>query len=214
MSENKEFLYFDIETVKGDVSHLTVDSFKAAKNIKDPFKIEANKYAQLATAIDKAGLNSFTAKICVISWAFDDEPVQTAVGINEIDVMKAFAQGVAEADGGFTWVGHNALTFDIPFIYHRSIKHGLKELKAAIPSEKYSDFIHDTMKMISPTDYKAMISLDSACVYFGIPTPKDGIDGSKVQGLYDAGAEGLTKIANYCEADVEALRSLHKKLTL
>jgi len=206
-------LYFDIETVRGDIK-LDINDFKAPANIKDEAKILAVKQKKMQEAYDKAGLNSFTAKVCCIGYAFNDEPVNYIAGVNEIEVLTEFSNIITQYLGAdkdlITWVGHNIIGFDLPFIYHRAIKYDLKMLKAYLPETNRSSFIVDTMDLCNPFEWKPKISLDKACKYFGIPTPKGGIDGSQVQGVYDAG--GLDDIGKYCSRDVEAVRELYLKL--
>lgn len=198
-------LYFDIETVKGTVD-ITSKDIKAPSNYTDPVKIAAYQSKKIAEIHDKAGLNSFTGKICCIGWAIDDEPVQYLVGIDEEKLIREFTEAIGV--NFTTWIGHNILIFDLPYLYHRAIKYGIKELKNIMPETSRGEFTADTMKLVNPTDYKSMVSLDKCCKYFGIKTPKDGIDGSMVQGIYDAGE--FDRIGRYCVADVEATRELYK----
>ena len=53
-------------------------------------------------------------------------------------------------------------------------------------------------------------SLDVVCYNLGIPTPKDGIDGSQVQDFHDAKRD--KEILEYCERDVVATVQVYKKM--
>ncbi len=53
-------------------------------------------------------------------------------------------------------------------------------------------------------------SLDVVCYNLGIPTPKDGIDGSQVQDFHDAGRD--KEILDYCERDVVATAKVFRKM--
>ena len=71
--------------------------------------------------------------------------------------------------------------------------------------------IDDTMTMFAcgKRDY---YKLEGLCTAFGIPTPKDEIDGSKV---YDYWLEGRhDEIADYCKRDVDATRQAYKAMTI
>lgn len=196
-------LFFDIETVKG-VFKVNADDIAAPSNYKDATKIAEYQQAKIKELESKAGLNSFTAKICCISYAFSNDDPKYIIGINEVEVLKEFDALITKPN---RFIGWNILAFDLPFIYHRAIKYQLKNLLRYLPKDN-REFSCDVMKLVSPTDYRAMISLDSCCNYFGITSPKDGgIDGSKIQGLYDAGQ--LDKIGSYCNKDVEAMRQIY-----
>ena len=53
-------------------------------------------------------------------------------------------------------------------------------------------------------------SLDMVCYNLGIPTPKDGIDGSQVQEFHDAKRDN--EIIEYCTRDVVATAQVYKKM--
>jgi predicted PolB exonuclease-like 3'-5' exonuclease len=208
MKKDIKRLYFDIETVRG-VINVNPDDLKAPSNYTDVMKIAAYKDKKMQEIKDKAGLNSFTAKICSISWAVDNGEVQNITSINEDELIYKFENAIDKEGCFFEWIGHNILSFDLPFIFHRSVKYDAGRLKSLLPESNRHN-IYDTMKQLSPTDYKAMHKLSDACTYMGIKSPKDGIDGSKVQGYYDAGR--FNEIGLYCSNDVKAVRDLHLKL--
>ena len=54
------------------------------------------------------------------------------------------------------------------------------------------------------------ISLDKLCLALSIQSPKGEIDGSKVAEYVAAGA--LDQVAEYCGKDVEAVRSVHRRM--
>lgn len=59
----------------------------------------------------------------------------------------------------------------------------------------------DTLELWKFGDYKAYTSLELLAHVFGIPTPKDDIDGSQVGSVYWQEGD-LQRIAQYCEKDV------------
>ena len=78
------------------------------------------------------------------------------------------------------------MDFDLRFIYQRSIINGVKpayELSFA----RYRNYpIYDTMR--EWVKWANMnVGLESLCLALGIPTPKDGIDGSEVWEFYKKG---------------------------
>ncbi|MBO7316212.1 MAG: ribonuclease H-like domain-containing protein, partial [Paludibacteraceae bacterium] len=66
----------------------------------------------------------------------------------------------------------------------------------------------DTMEMWRFGDYKNYTSLKLLTAVFGIPTPKDDIDGSQVASVY-YNEKDLKRISHYCEKDVLATARLY-----
>jgi hypothetical protein len=56
-------------------------------------------------------------------------------------------------------------------------------------------------------DHKNYTSLDLLAHLFGIPTPKDDIDGSMVAGVYWK-EKDIPRIVKYCQKDVVAIAQL------
>lgn len=106
--------------------------------------------------------------------------------------------------------GHNVKEFDIPFICRRMLVHGLKlpaALQVAGKRPWETSFI-DTLELWKFGDYKHYTSLKLLTALFGIPTPKDDIDGSQVAQVYYE-EDNLQRIATYCEKDVVATAQLY-----
>ncbi|NVO04009.1 MAG: ribonuclease H-like domain-containing protein, partial [Bacteroidetes bacterium] len=59
----------------------------------------------------------------------------------------------------------------------------------------------DTMELWKFGDYKSYTSLDLLASIFGIPTPKDDIDGSEIHRVYWE-EKDLARIVTYCQKDV------------
>ena len=65
----------------------------------------------------------------------------------------------------------------------------------------------DTMELWKFGDYKSFTSLNLLATVFGIPTPKDDIDGSDVARVYWE-EKDLKRIVNYCQKDVLTVAQL------
>jgi len=61
-------------------------------------------------------------------------------------------------------------------------------------------------------DFKNFTSLKLLAHVFGLPTPKDDIDGSQVAGVYYE-EQNLQRIVTYCEKDVVTLVQVFLKLS-
>lgn len=110
--------------------------------------------------------------------------------------------------------GHNGKEFDFPYIARRMLINGV-----AIPQildvsgKKPWEVAHlDTMQMWRFGDYKNFTSLKLLAHIFGLPTPKDDIDGSQVAGVY-WNEKNVERIVRYCEKDVVTLVQVYLKLT-
>jgi hypothetical protein len=68
----------------------------------------------------------------------------------------------------------------------------------------------DTLEMWKFGDYKNYTSLELLAHVFGIKTPKDDIDGSKVASVYYI-EKNLKRIVEYCQKDVATLAQLYLK---
>ncbi|GAF01769.1 3'-5' exonuclease [Saccharicrinis fermentans] len=105
--------------------------------------------------------------------------------------------------------GHNAKEFDFPYIARRMLINGIKLPQALnIAGKKPWEikFI-DTLDLWKFGDYKHYTSLNLLTTIFGIPSPKDDIDGSQVADVYYR-ENDLDRIAIYCEKDVLATAQL------
>jgi DNA polymerase elongation subunit (family B) len=108
--------------------------------------------------------------------------------------------------------GHNIKEFDIPFIARRMLINGL-ELPSALDisgKKPWEVRFLDTLELWRFGDYKNYTSLKLLTAVFGIPTPKDDIDGSQVASVYYE-EKNLDRIAIYCEKDVLATAQLFHK---
>ncbi|MDR0829485.1 MAG: 3'-5' exonuclease [Prevotellaceae bacterium] len=109
--------------------------------------------------------------------------------------------------------GHNIKEFDIPFICRRLLINDLpipKSINAAGKKPWETSFI-DTLELWRFGDYKNYTSLKLLTAVFGIPTPKDDIDGSQVAEVYYK-EKNLARISQYCQKDVLATARLYQKL--
>jgi predicted PolB exonuclease-like 3'-5' exonuclease len=54
------------------------------------------------------------------------------------------------------------------------------------------------------------VGLEHLSLALGIPTPKEGVDGSQVFEFYRAGR--IEEIVAYCKRDVETTRAVYKRM--
>ena len=224
-------LYLDIETLPSN-DLVIIAEIEAA--IKPPgvmskaetiakWEIEENPKA-IKDALSKTSFDSIRGSIACIAWAFDDKPVQVVgvdVSITESQMLNDFYESVREfvrveyhggqTTSGLTVVGHNVAGFDLPFLKHRSIIHGIKpqqDIRKAMNAKPWDSCIADTMLMWS-SDREKRVSMDKLCKAFGI-AGKGDFDGSMVA---DTWPVDPIKVMEYCKDDVERTRHIYKRLT-
>ena len=100
-------------------------------------------------------------------------------------------------------VAHNGKEFDFPYLCRRMLINGIHipsilDVSGKKPWE--TNFI-DTMELWKFGDYKNYTSLNVLAKCFGIPSPKDDIDGSMVGHTYWQ-QNDLERIATYCKKDI------------
>jgi 3'-5' exonuclease len=100
-------------------------------------------------------------------------------------------------------VSWNGRGFDLPVLALRALRHGLNfgwYYRGDGYRYRYSEEGHiDLCDVISDHGAAKMTSLDGAARLIGLPG-KDGVDGSQVEGLFNAGQ--LESLRRYCLADV------------
>jgi len=106
-------------------------------------------------------------------------------------------------DGKHRLVAHNGKEFDFPFLCRRMLIHGIEIPNVLnIVGKKPWEIMHlDTMELWKFGDYKNYTSLNVLAKCFGIPSPKDDIDGSMVGYTYWQ-QNDLDRISVYCKKDI------------
>lgn len=133
------------------------------------------------------------------------------IGCDEKTMLGEFWEKVAKYD---RFVSFNGRSFDGPFLSVRSAIHGL------LPSKNLSGYrysIESHVDLLEVLTFHGTVSRDqapslhSACVAFGIPSPKTAeMHGYAVGDAYREGR--LAEVADYCRKDVEATAALYRRL--
>ncbi len=213
-------LYLDIETIPASDPAIIADIAAGITPPKTMSKAETiaaweaeTKPGFVKEAVAKTSFNGALGSVCVIGWAWDDEPVRFATieKVSEATMLRAWVQLVgADADfGPKIVVGHN-VTFDIRFLWQRAIVLGVP-MPHWFPRDPkpWGRDTFDTMTAFAGA--KDTISLDNLCKALDIPG-KDDFDGSMVADAWAAGE--FDKVASYCRADVEKVRLIHRKMQI
>ena len=224
-----KILFLDIETVpqtasidelSPEMKHLWEDKFAIIK-ARMP-----EKYSEEATADygyqNGAGIYAEFAKIVCISvgviyFKGSEKHIRTKsfAGHDEVKLLHDFALMASKflVSAQHYVCGHNIKEFDIPFICRRMLVNGLTIPSALDVSGKKpweTSFI-DTLELWKFGDFKNYTSLKLLTAIFGIPTPKDDIDGSQVASVY-YNEKDVNRISLYCEKDVVATAQVYLRL--
>lgn len=217
-----DYLYLDIETIPASDPEIIAEiaaSVTAPGSMKKPETIAeweaSQKPAAVADAVAKTSFNGALGQICCLSWAWNDDApcsLMSVPFIGEADALRrAMEMMVDDRPRAFDApiiVGHYVADFDLRFIWQRAFVLGVK-MPAWWPRDPkpWSGSVHDTMNMWAGA--KGSISLDNLCKALGVGG-KDGVDGSMIAGMWQRGE--YDAIAEYCRADVERVRRVHRKM--
>ena len=108
-----------------------------------------------------------------------------------------------------TYIGHNIVNFDLRFLYQRAVMLRIPPpMQMPFKAKPWDDSVFDTMTQWS--GLKDWTKLDDLCAAMGIEQ-KGHLDGSQVWEYFMNGRHG--EIIEYCCADVERVRAVHKRMT-
>lgn len=227
-----DLLFFDMETLPTEdpqVIQMLADKVLPPGNMKKEDTISAwerdEKPGLVLDAVSKTSFDGAYGRVCCVSWAFGDKPVEGLIG-EEVDVLKGFLDAVRDHNldtlfntraGTYSRYtpddakphplqlrvgGHNIRDFDMRFLWKRVIINKLS-VPQSLPwrEGKWSERFQDTMSLWDP---EKRISLGNLCRALGIDHEEDDFDGSMVATAFKQGRH--SKILRYCKADTEAAR--------
>jgi len=217
-TKTQNILFLDIETVPIkenfedlDTTFQTLWAEKTTWQRKDEFT--PSEFYKM-----KAGVMAEFAKIICISVGYlfteKDENhfrIKSFYGDNEKLIISEFNDLLNSEfnKNQHQLCAHNGKEFDFPFIARRTLINGLKLPKLLdIAGKKPWEVNHlDTMELWRFGDYKHYTSIKLLAALFGIPTPKDDIDGSQVASVYYK-EKDLERIKIYCQKDTLTVAQL------
>ena len=208
----KNVLFLDIETVPMVYGYTELS--ESSRKLWD------TKFAYLPNDTNseqqykKAGVYAEFAKVvCITSGYFNNEEfrLKSFFGEDEKEVLSGFAGMLNNHFNREEQVlcAHNGKEFDFPFLARRMLINGIKLPKLLdIAGKKPWEVKHlDTMELWKFGDYKNYTSLNLLAHVFGIPTPKDDIQGSDVARVYWE-EKDINRIEIYCRKDVITVAQL------
>jgi len=197
-------LVVDIETVGQDQESIPA---RAREILLD---VETDEDRQ--KVLDCLGLDPCTGRIiCIgVHWI-------------ELDRSRAYCQPVERELLANFWndigqirpqryVTFNGKSFDFPYINIRSAIHGVAIPRdIVLDTRRFSVERHfDVREVVTNYERYRKGTLEFFCEIFGVPSPKNGINGKNVGEYYKAGK--VDEIAKYCLGDCKATAELYMKL--
>ena len=180
----EKILFLDIETVPNASAWEDLPETEQKLWDKKTFNQRKNDFTAEDFYMERAGVMAEFGKIVCISVGMLD---QGALKINSFahhDELRLLTDFGAIFNSprlnNVILCAHNGKEFDFPWIARRFLINGMQP---PVPFQMFGrkpwEIPHiDTMELWKIGDYKSYISLELLAHVFGIPTPKDDIDGS------------------------------------
>jgi len=214
---SEQILFLDIETVPASPSFADVnDDFKKLWEKKSAYFRKEEETAE--QVYSRAGIYAEFGKIICISAGFLTKKdrkrvfrIKSLYGNEEARILNDFQQMLLRFSTGKPafLCAHNGKEFDFPYIARRMLVNNiaLPPILDVAGKKPWEVNFLDTMELWKFGDFKNYTSLELLSHLFGIPTPKDDIDGSQVGDVYWK-SHDLARIAIYCEKDTLTVAQL------
>ncbi|MEO5995270.1 MAG: 3'-5' exonuclease [Chitinophagaceae bacterium] len=222
MHSLNNILFLDIETVPQYASYELVpadakpywnkkaDQMRRDKELDTPDSMypRAGIYAEFGKIVCiSCGIISGTGedkKLILKSFCCEDEKV----------ILLDFCELLKKWSGqDKVLCAHNGKEFDFPYLSRRMVINQIQVPgMLQLSGKKPWDIPHvDTLELWKFGDYKNYTTLNLLAFTFGIPTPKDDIDGSMVWKVY-WDDQDLKRIVTYCQKDVITVAQVYLRM--
>lgn len=206
--KTEKVLFLDIETVPMCASYEELPGPFAGLWDKKAAFLKKDEEDTPASLFPRAGIYAEFGKVVCISFGMMAEQsfrIKSFSGHDEKKLLSDFA-GLLESrfsSSDFLLCAHNGKEFDFPYLSRRMLINGISLPEILdLAGKKPWEVAHlDTMELWKFGDFKSYTSLELLAAVFGVPTPKDDIDGSQVGKVYWEDKD-LDRIVTYCQKDV------------
>lgn len=211
-------LVFDIETTGVDFDQLDAETQQyLLKRADTPEKVakvkeELNLYPLTGEIVAIGLVDVATQRGSVYYQApgktvapFEEGGTHYVAG-SEAECLQRFWADVMDADRIITF---NGRAFDAPWIFLRSLVHGVTATRNLMPPRYSTNFHVDLADQLAFYGAVRHYALAFWCKTLGIPSSKTDVSGKDVPQLFRNGEH--ERIARYCIADVRATRTLFLK---
>ncbi len=170
---------------------------------------EAERISQAKEKWLKTSFDGGKGQICAIG--YDAGNGEECLYGDERRILADFWLHVREVLDGkqALFIAHNA-KFDLPFLYHRSVVHGIKPTARGFKPHGRHDQ-HHFCTMEAWAGYGNRISLNNLAGILGLGSKTEGMSGDQVCPEYQKG--NIDKIAEYCKQDVALCKAVYDRLT-
>lgn len=222
MHSYNNILFLDIETVPQYASYSQVPDDAKPFWIKKAEQVRRDKELDTPESLyPKAGIYAEFGRIvcisCGIVSGFGEEKKLTIKSFcceDEKVILLDFCEMLKKWSGHEKVLcAHNGKEFDFPYLSRRLVINqipvpNMLQLSGKRPWE----IPHvDTLELWKFGDYKNYTTLNLLAFSFGIPTPKDDIDGSMVWKVY-WNDQDLKRIVTYCQKDVVTVAQVYLRM--
>lgn len=203
-------IFYDIETIANTraIEWIGQRPFKAASNIKDPKKIEANIEAKRNLAKEKAALKWWTGQVVCITAISDSTAEEFRMTTeDEPSLLKAFSEFLTserDVDDQSILIGKRSHDFDSPYLTGRYMANNI-----SLPSEfKKRRPIMDIEHIWSMSRSGSQIG-SLAEIAFGLDIDGKLADGGDVAKMWLDDA--FKSIEDYCFQDTSIVREVYRR---
>lgn len=190
--------------------------FKTVPELKDMWIEQFGESAKLEQAEQKWLKTSFDGakgQICGICVTFMDHDYIEKIRGTEAEILNTlneiiFAKSRSESTKPY-FIGHNSISFDIPFLHKRFIINKIKPKFELVAHGKHNYTAFDTMTEWA--GFGQRVSMDNLAKAIGVTGKTESMDGSQVWPEYQKG--NIDKIMDYCADDVLCTKEIYKRLT-
>lgn len=212
-------LFLDIETVSQAQSYRQLDSdWQELWDAKAQVLLRGKDGETAESIYERAGIYAEFGKIICISCGClqgtgPDRKlvIKSFAGDNEHRLLSEFADMLQKwsGDADKFLCAHNGKEFDYPYICRRMVINGINIPEALkIAGRKPWEVRHlDTLELWKFGDFKSYTTLKLLAKVLGVPSPKDDINGSQVNGVYWI-EKDIDRITTYCQKDVITLAQI------
>jgi 3'-5' exonuclease len=207
-------LFLDIETVPMCAAYDELPAnFKKLWDHKARF-LKGSEEDTPASLFSRAGIYAEFGKVVCISFGMlmnGEFRIKSFYGHEEKAILQEFSDLLESkfSRKEIRLCAHNGKEFDFPYLSRRMLINGIALPEVLdLAGKKPWEVQHlDTMELWKFGDFKNYTSLELLAAVFGIPTPKDDIDGSMVGKVYWE-EQDLERIVKYCQKDVLTIAQL------
>ena len=219
-----------------DILFIDIETIPAYPNLESAPEIEQWLWRKKSVSLfreerspdetyERAGIYAeFGRVICISCGRIRSKPdstnlrleIRSFAGGNEHTLLQNFSKFLTKHQSKqLRLCAHNGKEFDFPYLSRRMLMNDIPLPKILDNAGKKPWEVQhfDTLEIWKFGDYKHYTSLELLAYCFGLPSPKEKLDGSMVAKTWYVD-KNLSAIQKYCEADVSTLVHVFLKMSM